>query len=90
MLEGKAGKAELNAIHQLKTNKSDTELIMKWLDLMQRQLKQLSVIQTEVAGALVQRPKESDLQRNNRLEFVTTQSYKVSQWINKFDIQDIN
>ncbi len=56
MLEEKAGKSDFAMLNQLKTNKSDTELMMKWLELMQKQLKQLSVIQTEVAGALVQRP----------------------------------
>eukprot|EP00347_Sterkiella_histriomuscorum_P012456 403368505 len=90
LIEAKVDKQEFQVLCLQKSNKQDTQQLIQWIEALQIQLKQISVIQTETAHALVRKTNETELQRNNKLDFITQQSAKLSSWINQFDSQDVN
>eukprot|EP00347_Sterkiella_histriomuscorum_P005859 403355004 len=92
-LQNKADRAELLQISNLKSNKQDTEISLRWIDVIHRQLKQLAILVTEFLKLDVDVKStqgNQEHQKQNTKAFLFQQALLISQWMNKFDAENIN
>ncbi|CDW89243.1 UNKNOWN [Stylonychia lemnae] len=89
----KVDRQELQDIANQKSNKKDTELSLRWIDIIHKQLKQIAILITEI---LKQDLAPSNTQTNlehskqNTKAFLFQQALLISQWMSKFDSENIN
>eukprot|EP00347_Sterkiella_histriomuscorum_P015229 403357819 len=89
-LDSKANKADLIEIQNQKSNKSDFENIVRWIEALHKFIKNLSVMQIETSKLLMSVPQETEQQKLNKVEFVINQSQIISNWIMKFNLDCLN
>ena len=77
-----------------KANKIDTELAMRWIEIINRQLKQILVLITEMIRFSVHKKDlkvfEGDQHVQYSKGFLLQQALLISSWVNKFHTQSIN
>lgn len=84
----------MESLGAAKANKIDTQLAMRWVEIINRQLKQIVVLVTEMLRFEVDKKDlkmfegEQHIQHNRA--FLFQQSLLISQWINKFSTQQVN
>jgi hypothetical protein len=94
LITQKADRQEVQDMSTLKANKIDTELTMRWVEQINRQLKQIIVLVTEMLRFEVQKRDmkvfegEQHIQHNKA--FLFQQALLISQWVNKFHTQAVN
>jgi len=74
----------------LKSNKFDTEQVMKGVDIIHKQLTHIIVLTIEIVKLLFSSNMESEKSKNQKKSFVLKSAVNVCQWIHKFDPQNIN
>ena len=89
-LNKKADFRDLQYLMDLKSNKEDTEQIMRCVDIQHRQISNFVTLFVECLKTLIKEHKESKINRQNKRMFVLQNSMKVLSWINLFNPQNIN
>jgi hypothetical protein len=83
LLKTKAEAADIIKLHDIKTNKEDTEQNMLNIETIHRMLKNLSSMQTEAFKWILEDFKKINKgSHENTIQFLHTQSIKVDTWIN--------
>ena len=90
MMSGKVDRDELTALYDLKSNKLDTEMTMKSVDIVHKQIKHLVVILVEIMRLSVTAQSETKQSKLNKKMYLLQQSISIGQWINEFDPENIN
>eukprot|EP00347_Sterkiella_histriomuscorum_P010846 403374700 len=100
IIASKVDRQELNEIFQNKSNKKDTELCLRWIEIIHRQIKQISILITEILKFDIEQlqngqiptgqGKVADNQVKNGKSFLFNQALSMQQWMNKFDTANIN
>ena len=94
MVNSKADHQQILNLTAQKANKIDTQLSMRWIEIINRQLKQIVVLITEMLRFEVDKKQmnmfegEQHIQHNKG--FLFQQALMISQWINKFSTQQVN
>lgn len=81
----KANKDELERLAEQKTNKHDSDMQMKAIDIMHRMLNHLSVLLLEVQKQLINETNETAAQQKSKRMFAMEQIVNVVNWIHEFD-----
>ncbi|CDW74827.1 UNKNOWN [Stylonychia lemnae] len=89
-LESKADKVDVIEIRNTKSNKQDTENSIKWIELLHKYIKNVSVLQTEIAKQMQSSSTETEQQRISKVEFLIGQCQRINNWIFKFDLNNID
>ena len=89
-LEMKANSQEVSQLNERKTNKEDSEMMMRSLDIMHKQLTEFSVMFVELIKHGVRSGKESEVFRQERLKYILTNSMSIFKWIKEFNPQNVN
>lgn len=90
LVRSKAEAQEVAALQASKANKIDTQLAMRWVEVMNRQLKQLVVLVTEMLRFEVAELFEGEQHVQHNRAFLFQQSLLVAQWVNRFSTQQVN
>lgn len=94
LVKSKADQQDLASLNATKANKIDTQLAMRWVEIINRQLKQIVVLVTEMLRFEVDKKDlkifegEQHIQHNRA--FLFQQSLLISQWVNNFSTQQVN
>ena len=75
-------KKDLVALNDAKTNKSDTEILMKSIDVQQKQIPQFIVLFVEQLKTLIKSQKETKVSIQNKRMNILQSSVLVMNWIN--------
>ena len=75
-------KKDLVALNDAKTNKSDTEILMKSIDVQQKQISQFIVLFVEQLKTLIKSQKETKVSIQNKRMNILQSSVLVMNWIN--------
>lgn len=85
----KVEKSELEAVINIKSNKSDTDLAMKGLDIIHKQITHIVVLVIEMIKlSMTQMSLSSDSDKTKHhksLMYTLQQAVNVCRWINDFD-----
>lgn len=80
---------DLGAIIELKSNKTDTDLIMKCVDIMHKQITHVIVLVVELIKLdMVQMSLQTDSDKSKHqknLMYILQQGINVCRWLNEFD-----
>jgi hypothetical protein len=90
LIHGKADIKDLALLNDMKTNKVDTEQIMRCVDIQHYQIQNLVILFVECLKTLIKEHKESKVNRQTRRMLVLSNSMKVMSWINEFNPQNVN
>ena len=85
LIQEKADKADLTALHELKSNKMDTENTMKGIEVLHKQLQHLNVLFVEIIKLNTNKLGDSKQSKVNKELFVLQQAQTVCQWVLNFD-----
>lgn len=89
-LDKKADLRDLQYLMDLKSNKEDTEQVMRCVDIQHRQISNFVTLFVECLKTLIKEHKESKINRQNKRMYVLKNCMKVLSWINQFNPQNIN
>jgi len=73
-----------------KTNKTDTDLQMKGVDILHKQILQLSTIVLEIIKFNVTTKLETETERQQKFKFLLQQEAHLVDWIAGFDPENVN
>ncbi|CDW86627.1 UNKNOWN [Stylonychia lemnae] len=95
ILQNKVDRQEFSDQLKSKSNKKDTELTLRWIEIIHRQIKQISILITEILKFDIEQmqPNVAQIKDNgikNGKVFLFHQALLVNQWMNKFDTSNIN
>ena len=74
----------------MKSNKVDTEMTMKGLDILHKQITHIIVLMIEQSKIALSTSLETEKQKQQKKHFILKSAVHVCQWINKFDPQNVN
>lgn len=90
----KVDKSELEAVIDMKSNKTDTDLVMKCLDIIHKQITHMIVLDIEMIKLnMNQMSLISDSEKTKHhksLMYILQQAVNVCRWVNDFDPQNVN
>ena len=87
----KAEKDEMETLVSVKANKVDTEMCLRWVDLLHKMVNQVMLLMTlKCKSDLEPVGGESNNVKQNRKVQLLHQSLLISKWIESFDSQNIN
>ena len=90
VLSGKASQKDVEMLKTHKTNKQDTDMQMKSIDIMHRQVTHMSVLIIEILRQGIVTKTESETTKQQRQKFLLQQGCSVARWIAEFDPQNVN
>jgi hypothetical protein len=94
MLLSKVDKAELEAVIDMKSNKKDTDLAMKGLDILHKQVTHMIVLVIEmIKSGMTQMSITCDSEKSRHHKnqmYLLQQAVSVCRWVNEFDPQNVN
>lgn len=73
MLTSRASQEELNQVKFEKTNKTDTDIVMKNIDIMHKQIVQISAIMLELMKQGITTKLETETEKQQKLKFLLQQ-----------------
>jgi len=89
LMMSKVDRVDLDAVIDLKSNKSDTDLAMKGIDIMHKQVTHMIVLLVELIKSVMNTlsiHNDSDKTKNHKnLLYILQQAVNVCRWINEFD-----
>ena len=87
-------KTDLDLVVDLKSNKTDTDLVMKGLDIVHKQVTHAVVLIIELIKLNInQMSLQSDSEKSKHhksMMYILQQAVNVCRWVNEFDPQNIN
>lgn len=83
--KNKADMKDLLAMNELKTNKFDTEILMRCVDVQHKHISHIAVLFNEISKTLISTKKESEAAIQNKRMYILEQSNKVLHWIGQFE-----
>ena len=86
----KADKAVLDTIVNEKANKVDTEMCLRWVDLLHKMVNKVVLLLTTKLKTDLDVGTEGANQRQNKKVQLLQQGLIISKWIESFDSQNIN
>lgn len=92
LLGSKADKSDVNELQNAKSNKVDTELALKWIEIVHKQLKQTAILITEIMKLEMKKANSKDGSTHNVINakaFLYQQAQLICKWMNRFDPQSI-
>jgi len=94
ILMQKVDKQEVEAMIDLKSNKTDTDMAMKALDIVHKQITHMIVLVIEMVKGQMNAlsiVNDSDKTKHHKnLMFLLSQAVNVCRWVNEFDPQNVN
>ena len=90
VLHSKATYDDLREMGAQKTNKEDSEMQMKSIDIMHKQLLQQSTVLLEVIKNTITTKHETETEKQQKQRFLLQQQAHILDWIARFDPQNIN
>ena len=81
LLGVKADKWEVEAMAEAKSNKADTELLMRDVDIMHKQMTHVAVLLIEIFKLL---------EEKKAAKYLLEQAVTVCRWVHEFDPQHLN
>ena len=93
-LVGKVDKVELEAVINMKSNKHDTDIAMKGIDILHKQVTHLVVLVVELVKLVMNQLSlisDSEKTRHHKsLMYLLQQGVNVCRWVSEFDPQNVN
>jgi len=86
----KADNREIQKLQDIKTNKEDTEMSMRNIDILHKQVTHIIVLLTELVKTNLQQKKESFASIQQRQMYILWQCMNVVNWVNLFNPQTVN
>ena len=94
MLMSKVDQVDLEAVINMKSNKADTDVAMKGLDIVHKQVTHMIVLVVELIKSCMNSlsvHNDSDKTKHHKnLMYILQQAVNVCRWINDFDPQNVN
>ncbi len=91
LLVTKAEAEKVTSLEQTKANKIDTEICLRWVDLLHKMMKQIVYIYSmHLRGDIEMVGFESKNQKQTRKVELLHQALIVSKWVDSFDSQNIS
>lgn len=91
ILVSKANQDEVKALNETKANKFDTEMCLRWVDLLHRMVKQIvHIYSMHLKGDIDTQGYENPNTKQNRKVELLYQALIVSKWVDSFDSQNIS
>lgn len=93
-LVGKVDKVELEAVINMKSNKHDTDIAMKGIDILHKQVTHLVVLVVELVKLVMNQLSlisDSEKTKHHKsLMYLLQQGVNVCRWVSEFDPQNVN
>jgi len=86
----KADKEKIDAIVDEKANKVDTEMCLRWVDLLHKMVNKVVLLLTTKLKVDLDLGHETANNRQNKKVQLLQQGLLISKWIQSFDSQNIN
>ena len=86
----KADKEKIDAIVNEKANKVDTEMCLRWVDLLHKMVNKVVLLLTTKLKVDLDLGHETANNRQNKKVQLLQQGLLISKWIQSFDSQNIN
>jgi len=86
----KADKSKIDAIVSEKANKVDTEMCLRWVDLLHKMVNKVVLLLTTKLKVDIDLGQETVNSRQNKKVQLLQQGLIISKWIESFDSQNIN
>jgi DNA polymerase family B len=94
IMMSKVDKVDLEMVIDMKSNKTDTDLAMKGLDIVHKQVTHMIVLVVELIKSCMNAlsiHNDSDKTKHHKnLMYILQQAVNVCRWINDFDPQNVN
>ena len=85
ILSSRASQEDLDQVKFDKTNKDDTDQIMKCMDIMHKQMIQISTMIMELIKQGITTKILNDTEKEQRQKFLLVQQGNLIKWITEFD-----
>lgn len=90
IIQTKANKEDLERLADIKTNKHDSDMQMRAIDIMHRMMNHMSILLLEVQKQQINETNETAVQQKSKRMFAMEQIVNVVNWIHGFDPQNVN
>ena len=90
LVKTKADQSQIEALQRNKANKADSDMQMKAIDILHRQLSHVIILLLETTKQLINDQNETQASKRTKRMFIMEQIINVSNWIQDFDPQNIN
>ena len=91
IIHNKVDKLDLEEIKNTKSSKTDTEMAMRQIEILHRQLRQLSLLITQKFRSSIDRDgQETAHTKTNKKVALLHQALLISQWVSSFDPSSVN
>jgi hypothetical protein len=77
----KADIKDVMALNDIKSNKFDTEILMRCVDIQHKQISHVCVLLNECMKTLIKQHKESKMSIQQKRMYILQQSQKVMLWV---------